>query len=52
MAALYGLGIDNAIIELNNQEVPILDGSAKKFVELFISTGFKTCDVPIKIIKI
>ena len=27
MAALYGLGIDNAIIELNNQEVPILDGS-------------------------
>ena len=29
MAALYGLGIDNAIVELNNQEVPILDGSAK-----------------------
>ena len=52
MGAMYGLGIDNAIIEINSQEVPILDGSAKKFVELFLSTGFKTSDVPIKIIKI
>ena len=32
MAAMYGLGIDNAIIEINSDEVPILDGSAKKFV--------------------
>ena len=32
MGALFGLGIDNAIIELDNEEVPILDGSAKKFV--------------------
>ena len=52
MGAMYGLGIDNATIEMNSEEVPILDGSAKKFVELFLSTGFKTCDVPIKIIKI
>ena len=52
MGAMYGLGIDNVIIEINSEEVPILDGSAKKFVELFLSTGFKTCDVPIKIIKI
>ena len=52
MGAMYGLGIDNATIEINSEEVPILDGSAKKFVELFLSTGFKTCDVPIKIIKI
>ena len=32
MAALYGLGVDNALIEINSQEVPILDGSAKDFV--------------------
>ena len=29
MAALYGLGIDNLIVEIDNEEVPILDGSAK-----------------------
>ena len=29
MGALFGLGIDNALIEINNEEVPILDGSAK-----------------------
>ena len=36
MGALYGMGIDNALIEINNQEVPILDGSAKLFVEEII----------------
>ena len=35
MAALYGLGVDNALIEIDSQEVPILDGSAKIFVEKF-----------------
>ncbi|MBR2429915.1 UDP-3-O-[bacterium] len=34
MAALYVLGIDNLIIEINNPEVPIMDGSAKSFYEL------------------
>ena len=33
MGALYGVGIDNAIIEIDNKEVPILDGSAKLFVD-------------------
>ena len=33
MGALFGLGIDNALIEIDNEEVPILDGSAKKFIE-------------------
>ena len=33
MGALYGLGIDNALVEIDNQEVPILDGSAKLFIE-------------------
>ena len=52
MGALYGLGIDNALIEINSQEVPIMDGSAKIFVENFLDTGFQSSDVPIKLIKI
>tara|TARA_B100000780_G_C21111527_1_gene449220 strand:+ start:596 stop:1516 length:921 start_codon:yes stop_codon:yes gene_type:complete len=52
MGALYGLGIDNALIEIDNQEVPILDGSAKIFVEEIIKTGIKNSNAPIKIIKI
>ncbi len=52
MGALYGLGVDNAIVELDSQEVPILDGSAKKFVELITDTGFKNHEEPIKLIKV
>ena len=52
MAAFYGLGIDNAIVELNSQEVPILDGSAKEFIELIKNSGIITTDVPIKLIKV
>ena len=52
MGALYGLGIDNALIEIDNQEVPILDGSAKLFVEAISKIGIKKSDAPIKIIKI
>ena len=33
MAALFGLGVDNALIEIDSEEVPILDGSAKEFVK-------------------
>ena len=52
MGALFGLGIDNALIEINNEEVPILDGSAKIFIEKIISAGIKISSSPIKIIKI
>ena len=52
MGALFGLGIDNAIIEINNEEVPILDGSAKEFVEKIIESGLENSNAPIKIIKI
>ena len=52
MGALSGLGIDNVLVEIDNEEVPILDGSAKIFVEKIISSGFKTSQTPIKIIKI
>ena len=52
MGALFGLGIDNAVIEIDNEEVPILDGSAKNFIEKIISSGFEISEEPIKIIKI
>ncbi len=52
MGALFGLGIDNALIEINNEEVPILDGSARMFIEKLISAKMKISEVPIKIIKI
>ena len=52
MGALYGLGVDNALIEIDNQEVPILDGSAKLFVEAISKTGIKSSNAPIKIVKI
>ena len=52
MGALFGLGIDNALIEIDNEEVPILDGSAKEFIEKIINSGFMISDAPIKIIKI
>ena len=52
MGALYGIGIDNAIIELDAQEVPIMDGSAKYFFDEINKVGVKFSDYPIKIIKI
>ncbi len=52
MGALFIVGIDNALIEIDNEEVPILDGSAKEFVEKFLATNFSVSNKPIKIIKI
>ena len=52
MGALFGLGIDNALIEIDNDEVPILDGSAKQFIEKIVKSGLKVSEAPIKIIKI
>ena len=52
MGALFCLGIDNVLIEIDNEEVPILDGSAKKFIELISKVGILKSDAPIKIIKI
>jgi len=52
LAAMYVLGLDNALIELDSQEVPIMDGSAKNFVDMIMSTGFEVSDIPIKFIKI
>ena len=52
MGALFGLGIDNALIEIDNEEVPILDGSAKEFIKKIMLSGIKVSDDPIKIIKV
>jgi UDP-3-O-[3-hydroxymyristoyl] N-acetylglucosamine deacetylase len=52
MGAFYGMGIDNALVEIDNEEVPILDGSAKLFVEAIKVAGIETSNEPIKIIKI
>ena len=52
MGALFGTGIDNVLIEIDNEEVPILDGSAKDFVSKIFSVGIKSSETPIKIIKI
>ncbi len=52
MGALFGLGIDNAIIEVDNEEVPILDGSAIEFIRKIRSVGLDLSKEPIKIIKI
>ena len=52
MGALFGLGIDNILIEIDNEEVPILDGSAKEFIEKILIAGFEISNKPIKIIKI
>ena len=52
MGSLFGLGVDNALIEIDNEEVPILDGSAKEFIEKIKLSGIEISDTPIKIIKI
>ena len=52
MAALYGRGVDNLLIEIDSEEVPILDGSSKNFVEAINSVGLEISDQPIKIIII
>ena len=52
MGALFGLGVDNVLIEIDSEEVPILDGSAKEFIEKILLTGLEKSEAPIKIIKI
>ena len=52
MGALFGIGIDNALIEIDEEEVPILDGSAKFFIKEILFVGLVSSNKPIKIIKI
>jgi len=46
LAALVGLQIDNIIIELDNKELPIVDGSARPFVDLLLSAGIEDQEAP------
>src|SRR5512141_483735 len=41
LSACVGIGLDNAIIELDNLELPLLDGSAKPFVDLILKAGLR-----------
>ena len=52
MSAFTGLGIDNALVELDNIEVPILDGSAKAYVEAILKDGLQDQGEPRKYIDI
>jgi UDP-3-O-[3-hydroxymyristoyl] N-acetylglucosamine deacetylase len=52
LAALAGLGIDNAVIEIDGPEVPIMDGSAEPFVEAIDRAGIVTLSAPRRYIQI
>ncbi len=52
MAALYGLGIDNALIEIDGPEVPAMDGSAAAFVALIDAAGIERLTAPRRYLKI
>ena len=52
MSALYALGVNNVLIKMNSSEVPILDGSAKLFVEGIQKVGLKDQNAPLKIINL
>lgn len=52
MSCLTGLGVDNAIVELDNIEVPIMDGSARYFVEAILADGLQNQGVPRKYLEL
>ena len=52
LAALYGLGIDNARIEVHGPEIPVMDGSAASFVYLIRQAGIFTQDVPRRVLRV
>ncbi len=52
MAALYGCGVHNALIEVDGPEVPIMDGSADAFVRRILQVGVKTLKAPVRIIRV
>ena len=52
MSALTGMGVDNAVIDIDNVEVPILDGSAKPYIDAIWANGFEQQSEPRKYIEI
>jgi UDP-3-O-[3-hydroxymyristoyl] N-acetylglucosamine deacetylase len=52
LAALRGLGVDNAVVEIDSPEAPILDGSAAPFVEAIDQVGIEILDAPRRFIRV
>ena len=52
LAALSGLGVDNALIEIDSSEVPIMDGSASRFVEAIDEVGLAELEAPRRFLKV
>ena len=52
MSALTGMGVDNAIIDIDNIEVPILDGSAKPYIDAIWADGFQQQDAPRRYVEL
>lgn len=52
MSALTGMGVDNAVIDIDNVEVPILDGSAKPYIDAIWADGFESQDAPRRYVEL
>jgi len=52
LAALHGLGVDNALIEIDSPEVPIMDGSSARFVEAIDEVGLVELEAPRRFLKV
>src|SRR4029453_13054309 len=52
LAALRGLGVDNAVVEIDGPEVPIMDGSAAAFVRAIDQIGLESLDEPRRFIRV
>ena len=52
MSALYGLGVDNALVEVDGVEVPILDGSAEPYIHAIDQVGLALCGAARRYIKV
>jgi UDP-3-O-[3-hydroxymyristoyl] N-acetylglucosamine deacetylase/3-hydroxyacyl-[acyl-carrier-protein] dehydratase len=52
LSALTGMGVDNAYVDIDNVEVPILDGSAKPYIDAIWADGFEQQDAPRRYIEL
>lgn len=52
LAALFGMGVDNAVVEIDGPEVPILDGSSEPFVEMVEMAGLRSQGVPRRMMEV
>jgi UDP-3-O-[3-hydroxymyristoyl] N-acetylglucosamine deacetylase len=52
MSALYGLGVDNVLVEIDGVEVPILDGSAAPFIDAIDQAGIVVCNASRRFLKV